>query len=63
MKPMARGIGKFRPGPVAVAITVYDIWRRLPPRQRKLAIQLARQHGPTAARKLAEFQRSRRRPH
>ena len=53
-------LGKLRPGPVAVAVTVLDVWRRLPPQQRKLAIQLARKHGPAAARKLAELQRARR---
>jgi hypothetical protein len=56
---MAR-IGRFRPGPVGVAITLYDIWRRLPPKQRKLALQLARKHGPRAASKLIQLQRSRR---
>ena len=56
---MAR-LGRFRPGPVGVAITLYDIWRRLPPRQRKLAIQLARKHGPRAASKLIQMQRTRR---
>ncbi len=56
---MAR-LGKFRPGPVGVAITVFDLWRRLPPKQRKLALQLARKHGPKAAAKLMQFQRARR---
>lgn len=56
---MARRLGKLRPGPVAVVITAYDIWRRLPPRQRKMAIKLARKHGPKAAKKLIEFQRAR----
>jgi hypothetical protein len=56
---MAR-LGKFRPGPVGVAITLFDIWRRLPPKQRKLALQLARKHGPQAAKKLMQFQRARR---
>jgi hypothetical protein len=55
---MAR-LGRFRPGPVGVAITLYDIWRRLPPKQRKLAIQLARKHGPRAASKLIQLQRAR----
>jgi hypothetical protein len=31
----------------------------LPPKQRKLALQLARKHGPKAAAKLMEFQRAR----
>ena len=58
--PVAR-LGKFRPGPIGVAITLFDLWRRLPPKQRKLALQLARKHGPKAAAKLMEFQRARRR--
>ena len=52
--------GRFRPGAVGVAITLYDVWRRLPPKQRKLALQLARKHGPRAASKLIQLQRSRR---
>jgi hypothetical protein len=53
-------LGKFRPGPIGVAITLLDVWRRLPPKQRKLALQLARKHGPKAAKKLMQFQRARR---
>jgi hypothetical protein len=53
-------LGKFRPGPIGVAITLFDLWRRLPPKQRKLALKLARKHGPKAAAKLAQFQRARR---
>jgi hypothetical protein len=53
-------LGKLRPGPVGVAITLFDLWRRLPPKQRKLAIQLARKHGPKAAKKLMQVQRARR---
>ncbi len=56
---MAR-LGKLRPGPIGVAIAMYDVWRRLSPRQRKLALKLARKHGPNAAKKLAQFQRARR---
>ena len=56
---MAR-LGRFRPGPIGVAIAMFDVWRRLSPRQRKLALKLARKHGPTAAKKLMQFQRARR---
>ena len=56
---MAR-IGRLRPGPVGVALAMYDIWRRLPPRQRKQLMALARKHGPTVARRLIELQRTRR---
>jgi hypothetical protein len=51
---MAR-FGKLRPGPVGVAIALYDVWRRLPPRQRKQVLKLARKHGPKAAAKLIEI--------
>ena len=43
-------LGKLRPGPVGLAITLYDVWRRLPPKQRK--------HGPKAAAKLLELRRT-----
>jgi len=52
-------IGKLRPGPVGVALAMYDIWRRLPPRQRKQLMALARKHGPTVAKRLVEMQRRR----
>ena len=56
---MAR-LGKLRPGPIGVAIAMFDVWRRLSPRQRKLALKLAKKHGPKAAKKLMQFQRARR---
>jgi hypothetical protein len=59
MAPMAR-LGRLRPGPIGMAITLYDVWRRLPPKQRKQVLNLARKHGPTAAKKVLEFQRARR---
>ena len=45
---------------VGIAITLYDVWRRLPPKQRKQAFDLARKHGPKAAAKLIKLQRARR---
>ena len=56
---MAR-LGKLRPGPVGVAIAMWDIWRRLPPRQRKQVVRLARKHGPAVAKRVVEMQRARR---
>jgi hypothetical protein len=53
-------LGKIRPGPVGIAITLYDVWRRLPPKQRKQVLELARKHGPKAAAKLMQLQRARR---
>lgn len=38
-------------GPFGMALTAWDLWRRLPPEQRKQALDLARKHGPTVASK------------
>ncbi len=53
-------LGRLRPGPVGLALTVVDVWRRLSPKQRKVALELARKHGPKAASKLMKLQRARR---
>ena len=58
---MAR-VGKARPIPLVVALTLYDVWRRLPPKQRKQLIVLARRHGPTVATKVVGLRSGRRRP-
>jgi hypothetical protein len=40
----------YRPfGPIGIALTAWDVWRRLPPKQRKQMIDLARKHGPAVA--------------
>jgi hypothetical protein len=39
-----------RTGPIGLALTAYQIWRRLPPKQRKQALKLARKHGPKVVR-------------
>jgi hypothetical protein len=54
---MAR-LRPFRAGPIGIAITVWDIWRRLPPKQRKQVLNLARKHGPKAAAKVLEMRRA-----
>ncbi len=53
-------MARLRPGPVGIALTLYDVWRRLPPKQRKQALELARRHGPRAATKVMQMQRARR---
>ena len=35
--------------PLGLALTAWDIWRRLPPRQRKQILNIARKHGPRVA--------------
>jgi hypothetical protein len=36
-------------GPLGLALTAWDIWRRLPPQQRQQVLQLARTYGPKVA--------------
>jgi hypothetical protein len=51
-----------RAGPIGIALTAWDLWRRLPPRQRKQLMNIARKHGPkVAARVLQARSRARRR--
>ena len=46
-------------GPVGVAFTLYDLWRRLPPEHRKLALEHARKHGPRLAAKALKARKRR----
>jgi hypothetical protein len=51
-------------GPVGIALTLWDIWRRLPPKQRRQILNIARKQGPKVAAKVMEARaraRSRRR--
>jgi hypothetical protein len=50
-----------RAGPLGVALTAYDIWRRLSPSQRQRLLQATRTHGPRIASQAAQRARSRRR--
>jgi hypothetical protein len=50
-----------RMGPVGVALTAYDIWRRIPKRQRRQLMNVARKHGPRAAAAVARRTRAARR--
>jgi hypothetical protein len=36
-------------GPIGLALTAYDLWRRLPPRQRQLVLRQARRYAPLIA--------------
>ena len=43
-----------RLAPVTVALTAWDIWRRLPPKQRQQVLNAARKHGPKVASKVVK---------
>lgn len=51
-----------RAGPVGLALTAYDIWRRLPKKQRRQILDAARKHGPRYAAKVMTAAQQRRRP-
>lgn len=46
-------------GPLTVALTAYDVWRRLPPRQRRWVFKQVRTHGPRLAKQVYDAQRTR----
>jgi hypothetical protein len=56
---MAGRFRKLRPTPWALAIGAWDIWRRLPPQQRRQLMKLARRHGPKLAARAAKAARRR----
>jgi hypothetical protein len=55
-----------RAGPMGLVLTAWDLWRRLPPKQRKQVLDLARKHGPRVAARVlqarANYRRTRRPP-
>jgi hypothetical protein len=46
-----------RAGPIGVALTAYDVWRRIPKRQRRQLIEATRKHGPRVAAHLMQQRR------
>jgi hypothetical protein len=59
--PGAARLLSRRFGPIGLALTAWDLWRRLPPKQRKQILEIARKHGPRVAERVLEARaRSRR---
>lgn len=56
MAPLRR----LRPGPWAMAVVLWDVWKRLTPKQRRQVMAMVRRHGPTVAAKATELRRRRR---
>ena len=44
-------------GPIGVVLTAIDIWRRIPPKQRRRIVSEARKHGPRLAKAAAKRRR------
>ena len=51
-----------RAGPVGLVLTAYDIWRRIPPKQRTQLLRAARKHGPRVAAEAMKKRQGPRRP-
>ena len=56
---MARFAGLRRTGTIGLALTAWDIWRRIPRRHRKMILKQARTHGPKVAKRVMEARRGR----
>jgi hypothetical protein len=48
MPPLTRVLGR-RAGPIGVALTAYDLWKRLPEKQRQQLLEQGRRHGTRLA--------------
>jgi hypothetical protein len=48
-------------GAVGLGLTLWDVWRRLPKKQRKEITKLVRRHGPTVAKQAVRAARARKR--
>lgn len=56
-----RALGR-RPGPVGLALTALDVWRRIPPAQRRQIMDATRKQAPRAAATAFRYWRARRPP-
>ena len=57
--PRLTRLGLRRAGPVGTALLLWDVWQRIPPKQRKLLLNQARKHGPRLARQAYDARRRR----
>ena len=47
-----------RAGPIGLAVTAYDVWRRLSPRQRRLIAAQVKRYGPLVVAQAARTARA-----
>lgn len=50
--PRLARLASRRAGPLGLALTAWDIWRRLPPKQRQMVLKQMRKHGPTIVKQV-----------
>jgi hypothetical protein len=43
--------------PLGIALTLFELWRRLPPKQRRQVVNVARKHGPRVAASVLKSRR------
>ena len=43
-----------RTGAVGLALTAWDVWRRIPPQHRKTLMRQARKHGPSVVKQMRQ---------
>jgi hypothetical protein len=55
-KKLTRGAGAW-----GTALLLWDVWKRIPPKQRKLIVAQARKHGPKLAKQALASRRKTRR--
>ena len=60
--PTPYGLFTRRVGPVGIALTAFDVWRRIPPAQRRQLIDATRKQAPIAAAAALRYWRGRRGP-
>ena len=47
-----------RAGPLGLALSAYDVWKRLPPERRKKIVAQVRKHGPKVVKEAATAARA-----
>ena len=55
--PKLGGLIGRRAGPWGTALAAWELWKRIPPKQRKRIIQQARKHGPRLAKQAIKARR------
>jgi hypothetical protein len=60
--PRLRRLFYRRMGPVGIALTAFDVWRRIPPRHRRRIVAETRRQLPKLAKAAAKRRQRRRRP-
>jgi hypothetical protein len=47
-----------RAGPIGLAFTAYDVWKKLPPERKKKIVAEVKKHGPGVAKEAAKLARA-----